>query len=271
VRRIGLLGILCGAFLIVVVTCAIIGPQLAPENANGTDLLAGIVGPSTGHLLGTDTLGRDILSRTIVGARTAVFGPALIVVGSLLIGGTLGLLSGYRGGRTDWVIMRWVDLMYALPALLIAIVVIGVVGGSYFLAVGLLALLSAPYDTRVIRAATLEQRHLPYVEAARTLGLSNRTVMLSHIGPNIAPIVVANSCLNFAFALVALASLSFLGLGAGPATPDWGRMLYDNRDLITQNAAAVLAPAVMLVATATCFNLLGDRIFETLSDRGRVR
>jgi peptide/nickel transport system permease protein len=270
-RRIPILMAVCGAVFLLVVLCAAVGKQIAPHDPNAQDLLTGIVGPRSSHLLGTDTLGRDVLSRVIVGARTAIIGPALIVLGSLLLGGTLGLLAGFKGGRTDWIIMRWVDVMYALPALLVAIVVIGVLGGGYFLAVGVLALLSAPYDTRVIRAATLEQRPLPYVEAARTLGLSNRAIMFRHIGPNVAPIIVANSCLNFAFALVSLAALSFLGLGVGPATPDWGRMLYDNRDLITENAAAVLAPAIILVATAACLNLLGDQIYERLSDRGRLR
>lgn len=254
-----------------VVLCAAIGPLLAPHDPNAQDLLKGVVGSSPGSPLGTDTLGRDVLSRVIVGARTAVVGPALIALGSLLLGGTVGLVAGFVGGRFDWLIMRWVDLMYALPGLLVALVVIGVLGGGYARAVVLLIVLSAPYDTRVIRAATLEQRPLPYIEAATTLGLSRTTIMFRHIGPNIMPIIVANSFLNFAFNLVSLAGLSYLGLGVDPSTPDWGRMLADNRELISVNAASVLAPALLLVVTAASMNLLGDRVFELLSDRGRMR
>src|SRR5207247_2227836 len=125
----------------------------------------------------TDDLGRDILSRTIVGARTAMVGPILIAFGAMVLGNLLGLISGYRGGLTDSGIMRWVDLMYALPPLLVAIVIAGVLGSSYGLAVALLVILTAPYDTRIVRAATLEQRSLPYVEAARTLGLSDSRIM----------------------------------------------------------------------------------------------
>ena len=273
-RRLGGLGVwalACGAVFVLMLIFAAFGRLIAPHDPNAQNLLTGIIGPRSNHLLGTDTLGRDVLSEVLVAARTAIVGPALIVLGSLLIGGTLGLIAGYKGGRADWIIMRWVDIMYALPALLVAIVIVGVLGGGYFLAVALLAILSAPYDARVIRAATLEQRPLPYVEAAKTLGLSDRAIMFTHIGPNVFPIIVANSFLNFAFALVSLASLSFLGLGVGPDTPDWGRMLFDNRELITQNAAAVLAPAIMIILTAASLNVLGDRMLELLSDRGRMR
>lgn len=260
---------MCVLILATVFVCAAFGNLIAPHSANAQDLVTGVSRPDGAHWFGTDPLGRDILSRVIVGARTAVIGPAVIALCSLLIGGTLGLLAGYRGNKTDWIIMRWVDLAYALPGLLVIIVVVGVLAGGYWIAVALLIILAAPYDTRVVRAATLEQRPLPYVEAARTLGLSERRIIFRHILPNVTPIIVANSFLNFAFMLVNLASLSFLGLGIGPGTPDWGRMLSENRTLITINAAAALAPAGLIVLTAASMNLIGDRVFELLSDRGR--
>ena len=257
--------------LLGVLVCSAFGPLLAPHDATYQDLLTGPSGPSGAHWLGTDTLGRDVASRIIVGARTAVLGPAVVACGAMLIGGALGLLSGYLGGAVDQSIMRWVDLMYALPGLLVAIVVVGVVGGGYWLAVGLLIFLSAPYDTRLIRGATLEQRSKPYVEAARTLGVSAQSIMRRDIWPNVFPVAIANTLLQFAFALVSLSALSFLGLGAPPGTPDWGRMLADNRPMLFDTPAAVLAPAGAIILTAVAVNLLGDLLEERFADRGRAR
>jgi peptide/nickel transport system permease protein len=254
-----------------VVICAAFGPQIAPHDPNEQDLLFSLTGPSREHLLGTDDLGRDIASRTIVGARTAVVGPLLIAFGAMLIGSVLGLLAGYLGGLSDSAISRWVDLVYAMPALLVAIVVVGVLGGGYFLAVGLLVILFSPIDTRIVRGATLDQRSRPYVEAARMLGLSNRRIMVGHIWPNVLPLALANAFLTFAFSIVALASLSFLGLGVGPGTADWGRMLSDSRTLLFDVPAAAIAPGIAIVVTAASVNVIGDWLYERLSDRGRAR
>jgi len=270
-RRPRLLIWACVAAVIVVAFAVVFGRLVSPQDPAAQNLLTGTTSPNHAHLLGTDNLGRDVLSRVIAGARTAVVGPLIIALGSVLIGGSLGLLAGFVGGRTDWLIMRWVDLMYALPALLVAIVVVGVLGGGYWLSVALLLVLSAPYDTRVLRGATLEQKSKPYVEAARTLGVKTRRIMFVHIRPNITPIIVANSFLTFAFNIVNLAALSFLGLGVAPGTPDWGRMLADNRELVTVNPTAAIAPGVAIVITAASVNLLGDYAHERFSDRGRAR
>lgn len=255
----------------VVLLCAFLGDLIAPHDPSEQDVLGGTAGPSHLHWLGTDDLGRDVFSRLIVGSHTAIFGPAIVAIGAMLIGNSLGLVAGYFGGATDATIMRWVDLMYALPGLLVAIVVLGTLGGGYWTAVFLLILLTAPYDTRLVRGATLEQRSLPYVEAARALGLPRRRIMFWHIWPNILPVVVPNTFLNFAFALVNLAALSFLGLGAAPGTPDWGRMLAENRTLLFENGIAALAPGLLIVLTAAAVNLIGDGMYERLSDRGRLR
>lgn len=262
---------LCVLFTGGVVVLAVFGSVIAPHDPNGQDLTVGLTGPSGAHLFGTDQLGRDILSRVIVGARTALLGPIVIALGAMAIGNVLGLVAGYRGGVVDTAIMRWVDLMYALPGLLVAIVVVGVLGGGYWRAVALLVVLSSPYDTRIIRSATLEQRVLPYVEAARTLGLPRRRIMFAHIWPNLTALVVANTFLSFAYSLVTLSALSFLGLGVGPGTPDWGRMLAESRSLLFDNPAAALAPGAMIALTAASVNLLGDWLYEVLADRGRAR
>jgi peptide/nickel transport system permease protein len=261
------------AFVVVgaVVVCAVAGEAIAPHDPSEQDLLAGLLGPSREHWLGTDDLGRDIASRTIVGARTAVVGPLLIAFGAMFVGNVLGLLAGYYGGLSDSVISRSVDLVYAMPALLVAIVVVGVLGGGYFLAVVLLVFLFSPIDTRIVRGATLDQRTRPYVEAARMLGLSNRRIMTAHIWPNVLPLALANAFLTFAFAIVSLASLSFLGLGVDPGTADWGRMLSESRTLLFDVPSAALAPGIAIVITAASVNVIGDWLYERLSERGRTR
>ena len=270
-RRVSIPVIIAALILLGGLVCAIFGPWIAPHDPNEQDLFASLAGPSRNHLLGTDDLGRDILSRTIVGARTAILGPALIAFGAMLLGNFFGVLAGYRGGGSDTVISRIVDFVYALPALLIAIVVVGVLGGGYYLAVGLLLVLFSPVDTRIVRAATLEQRNRPYVEAARLLGLSDRRIMARHVWPNVLPIALANAFLTFAFAIVSLASLSFLGLGVGPGTADWGRMLSDSRNLLLDVPEAALAPGIAIVLVAVSVNILGDFLSENLADRGRAR
>jgi len=254
-----------------VLCCALLGEVLAPHDPDAQQLLVGLQTPSFAHPLGTDDSGRDMLSRLIVGARAAVVGPALIALGSGLVGTLVGVSAGYLGGWRDAVIMRAVDLLYALPPLLVAIVLIGVLGGGYTVAIAILMLLSAPADTRIMRGATLEQRARPYVDAARTVGVPPRRIMFRHIWPNLLPLLAANAFLTFAYSLVALSALSFLGLGADPGAPDWGRMLSDNLPLLQDNPAAVLAPGIALVLTAMAMNLLGDWAYERLADRGRAR
>jgi peptide/nickel transport system permease protein len=261
------------AFLVMgaVILLAVAGKHLAPFDPFHQDLEVGLQGPGWPHLLGTDSLGRDILSRVLAGARNAVMGPAVIALGAMLIGNVLGLAAGYLGGAVDMVIMRWTDLMYALPHLLVALVVVGLLGGGYWVAVGVLIFLYAPYDARIIRGGALEQRPRAYLEAARVLGLTRRRIATTHVWPNLFPYAVANTFLNFAFALVTLSALSFLGIGSGPEVPDWGRMLQDNRVYLFGNPAASLAPAVAIVITAAAANLVGDWLYERLSSGGKGR
>jgi peptide/nickel transport system permease protein len=269
--RSGVLVAVSLGFLGVVVCCATFLPLASLHDPAAQDLANVLVSPDATHWFGTDALGRDVFWRTVDGARSAIVGPLLVALGAMVIGNVLGLIAGYRGRATDGIIMRWADLMYALPALLIAIVIVGVVGGGYYWAVCLLIVLYSPYDTRIVRSATLDQRSRPYVEAARTLGLSRSRIMFWHIWPNVLPLALANAFLTFAFALVTLSSLSFLGLGAPPGSTDWGRMLAENRTFIFEAPAAALAPGIMLVLTAASMNIVGDWLYEAFADRGRLR
>ncbi len=258
-------------WLVVIVVLAIAGTALAPYSASEQELLVGLSGPGSGHPLGTDELGRDILSRVMAGTRSPVVGALGIALGAMLISVTFGLISGYRGGRSESLIMRGVDLLLAMPALLVAIVVVGALDGGYVVAVLLLAFLFAPWDTRIIRGVTLEQRPRAYVEAARVMGMSEWRIMASHILPNVLPLVVVNFCLDFTYGLVTLAGLSFVGLGVGPGAADWGRMLFESRDLLTVNAWAALAPAFMILFTAAAANVVGDWAYERIAARGQAR
>lgn len=259
------------AWLLVIGLLAVAGPLLAPHAPGQQDLLVGLSGPGAGHLLGTDELGRDILSRVLSGVRAPILGGVAIAVCAMLMSVTAGLLAGYLGGKTEAVIMRGVDLMLALPGLLVVIVVVATFNGGYVVAVLLLALLTAPGETRIIRSVALEQRPRPYVEAARVLGLSSRRIMVSHILPNILPLVVVNLCLDFTAGLIALAALSFVGIGVSPGAADWGRMLFENRQLLTVNPWAALAPALLIMLTAAAANIVGDWAYERLDAQGRAR
>lgn len=255
------------AFLLVaiVIICAFFGAQIAPDSPFTQRLEIGDVPPSAQFLAGTDLLGRDVLSRVIYGAWTALVGPLTVAVSGWAIATVLGLLAGYLGGWVDSGIMRWVDFMLALPGPLVAIVVVGVVGGGYWTAVLVTTIIFTAPDTRIVRSAVLEQRPRPYIDAARALGVSKARILFVHILPNVLPIILAYVVLDFAFALVNLAGLSFLGLGVEPGTPDWGRMLFENRTILFTNPVALLLPAGMIILTAVSMNLIGDWLFERLT------
>lgn len=262
---------LCMILMAIVVAFTLFGWALMPYPPGTQDLQNVSAAPSAAHWLGTDVLGRDVLARLIAGTASAFVGPLVIAAGSFLIGNVLGLLAGYRGGLVDGIIMRWVDLMWSIPSLLILIVTAGAIGANYWVTVALLVILSTPLDTRVARGAALEQTPRPYVEAAKTSGISNLRIMWVHIWPNIAPITIANAFLVFAGSVGILAALSFLGLGVPPGQPDWGLSLAENQPLLFVQPIAALAPAIMIVLTATAMNLIGDWMYERLSQEGSSR
>jgi ABC-type dipeptide/oligopeptide/nickel transport system permease subunit len=269
--RVSPITVAAAVMVTIALVLAIFGPLIAPDNPSEVNLLASSQAPSAEHLLGTDQLGRDVLSRTIVGARTAVLGPLAIALVTTFLATVIGLVAGYVGGVADTIISRIGDVIYALPALLVAIVVVGVLGGGYILAIVVLIVLNLPWNMRNLRAATLEQRNLPYIEAARILDLSRRQIMRKHVLPNIMPVVLSSFFLGFTYAFVDLSTLSFLGLGVAPGTADWGRMVAESRILIFENPWGALAPLFMIILTALSANLLGDALDDRLSTEGVAR
>lgn len=257
--------------LVLVAACAI-GSQWIVPSANTQNILLGRTpAGTTGHVLGTDDLGRNILALTIAGTRSAITGPLVIAAGSMACGILLGTVAGYHGGLIDAVLARYADLILALPAVLLAIVVAGIVGGGYWVTVALLIVLFSPSDIRLIRGSVMEQRAMPYIEACSVLGLRRRRVMFGQIVPNVIPIIITNFMLNIVFALVAMSSLSYLGLGVGPGAPDWGRQLADGRNILGSVPTAVLAPGLAIIVTATGVNIVGDWLFERLQARVAAR
>jgi peptide/nickel transport system permease protein len=269
--RVPVLVIIAGVVALGIAVLAVFGGWLTPYDPTAQNLLLGATGPGNGHWLGTDDLGRDIASLVIAGTRIAVVGPLVVAFATVAVGAALGILAGFRGGLADVLTNRFADLMYALPALLVIVVVVGVVGGGYWLAVLVVTLLSVPGEIRLCRSATMVQARLPYVEAARTLGLPASRIMFRHILPNIAPTVIATFLLDFVGALISLSGLAYLGLGAPPGAPDWGTLLQQGQEQITVNPWMSLAPGIMIMATATSVTLIGDWLYDRYSQGGATR
>jgi peptide/nickel transport system permease protein len=265
--RLGALALACIGFVVVVAAVAVLGNWITPRDYTDQNLVDSGLGPRGKYWLGTDTLGRDIFSRLLVGTRTGLIGPSVVAIGAGLIGTLVGLWVGYAGGWVDSVVMRLIDLVYAVPPLLVAIVVVGLFGGGYWLAVFVLIVLSSPGDVRVVRAAVLAQRELPYVAAARTVGVSPPKIAVRHILPNVMPTVVANVLLQFVVGLIALSGLAFLGLGVTAGSADWGLMIAENRGVLDLNPWAVIAPALLISLLSVAMTIVGDRAFDVLTER----
>lgn len=258
---------ICVLILLVAAVWAITGALLAPHDPAAQDLVLGAAPSGGGHWLGTDKLGRDVFSRLVAGARGGLLAPLIVAVATVLIGAPLGILAALRGGVIDSVISRTVDFGFALPAVPLIVIVIGILGSSYPLAIAVFVLFSLPNEIRLCRSATLGQVGLSYVDAARTMGLPNRTIVLRHLLPNVLPTVIATVLLDFVNALVGFAGLAFLGLGVAPGSPDWGLTLADGQSVLYVNPWASLAPALIIVLVATSATLVGDWIYDRLSLR----
>jgi peptide/nickel transport system permease protein len=260
IRRLDLITAVSVIVVALAALAAIFGPLVFPD-ATRSDILSALEPAGVpGHLLGTDHLGRDVLQLAVVGARSALVGPLIIAIASAILGLVFGSVAGWLRGGTDFVLSRTVDVLLSLPVVLVAIVVAGVLGSGYWLNVALLAFLFLPSDFRLVRATVIEQRNRPYVEAAQLGGTGTARTLVRHVLPNVLPLELANFLVNFAFAIVSMASLSFLGLGVRVGAADWGLQLNDAQDLLGQNSAAMLTPAVLTVLVACAVNLLGDRL-----------
>ncbi|MDH6115209.1 peptide/nickel transport system permease protein [Kitasatospora sp. MAP12-15] len=259
-RRLGRSGTASAVLLLVVLVVAIAAPLLAPHDPNQGSLLDAYSGPSGAHPLGADGIGRDILSRLVFGARTSLLGPALVVVVSLLVGIPLALAASWYGGWVDAVVARVFDLVYALPGLLLAVLTVALFGPGLTPAVAALSVAYVPFLARIVRAAARQQRVSPYVDALAVQGFGVLRITVRHILRNIAPVVVGQATIAFGYALLDLASLSYLGLAVQAPTPDWGVMVSDSDALLKGYWLPVAAPGVLIVLTVLALTVLGARI-----------
>ncbi|MFE2978436.1 ABC transporter permease [Streptomyces sp. NPDC059258] len=259
---------LCLAFVALVVLAALLAPWLAPYDPNAVDLSRALAGTTADHPLGADSAGRDTLSRLLVGARASLLGPLGVVVFSTLAGVAVGTAAAWRGGRLDSVLSRSTELVFAFPGMLLAIIVISVYGEGLLAPVAALAVAYLPYVSRLTRSLVLAERERPYVSAYQVQGHSPLSICVRHILPNIAPVVLAQATINFGYALMDLAGLSFLGLGVPPLTPDWGRMVFDGQTAVQHGypLSAVL-PCVLIVLTVVAFNVVGERWADRVARR----
>ncbi|MBO9624960.1 MAG: ABC transporter permease [Microbacterium sp.] len=250
--------------LVVVTLAAILAPWVAPYDPDAVDFTAFFAPPSAAHWLGTDALGRDILSRIIWGGRTALIGPLAVVVFSTAIGILLGLLAGWRGGWIDAVLGRVFDVLFAFPSLLIAIMAVALFGKGLLAPVIAMSISYAPFVARLTRSLVAAERTRPYVSAYRVQGFGGAWIALRRVLPNVTPIVGAQSTLNFGYVLAELAGLSFLGLGVQAPTADWGAMINEAQSGIAAGQfLPAIAPAVVVVLVVVAVNVIG----EELSDR----
>lgn len=223
--------------------------------------------PSYRHWFGTDQLGRDILSRVMYGARLSLVVALLSVGLALLAGGTIGLIAGYLGGWVDTVLSRCVDVMFAIPEVLLALVVMSVIGiglGKITLAIGIVY---TPIFARVCRGSVVAARVQPYVEAARALGLPNSRIMLGHVLPAAFGPLIIQTTLSLAFAILAETALSFLGLSGQADAPSWGMMLRQGKDMMELAWWVAVFPGVVITLTVVSFNLVGDGLRDALDPR----
>ncbi|MFF0427728.1 ABC transporter permease [Streptomyces sp. NPDC004520] len=260
----------CLGLVALVTAAALLAPWLVPYDPNAVDLGNALAGPSAEHLLGADAAGRDTLSRLLLGARTSLLGPLGVVVFSTLAGIAVGMTAGWRGGWLDSALSRSTELVFAFPGMLLAILIISIYGEGLLAPVIALSVAYLPYVSRLTRSLVLAERRRPYVSAYQVQGHSALQICLRHILPNIAPVVLAQSTINFGYALMDLAGLSFLGLGVPALTPDWGRMVFDGQTAIQQGypLSAVL-PSVFIVLTVVAFNVVGERWADRVARRDR--
>jgi dipeptide transport system permease protein len=259
--------------IILVLLCALFAPLIAPYDPDITNNAAFLkppffqAGGSLAYPLGTDAIGRDILSRLLFGARLSLVIGLAVVALAIVIGIILGLIAGFFGGVTDIVIMRIMDIIMTLPSLLLAIVIVAILGPGLMNAMLAVAIVVLPHYVRITRAAVLAESSKDYVIAAQVSGARTLRLMFSEILPNCAAPLIVQASLGVSTAILDAAALGFLGLGAQPPTPEWGTMLADAREFVLRAWWVVTLPGFAILITVLAFNLLGDGLRDALDPK----
>ncbi|MCC6935275.1 MAG: ABC transporter permease [Thermomicrobiales bacterium] len=257
--------------LLILVIMAVAAPIISPYEPNAVAPKDALQAPSGSHLFGTDQYGRDVFSRVVYGTRLSLMVGFISVTIAVVIGTLMGLIAGYYGRWTDTIIMRFVDIMLAFPGILLALALVSILGPSLpnlMIAVGIS---SVPAYARIVRSSVLSARENVYVDAARVVGATDGVIMRRHVLPNVVAPVIVLATLGTASAILWAASLSFLGLGSQPPTPEWGRMLSEGRNFLRVQWWIATFPGVAIMVTVLAMNLLGDGLRDTLDPRQQIR
>ncbi len=259
------------AVLTAVVLGALLAPWIAPYDPTEINFGDKLVPPRADHLFGTDSLGRDIFSRVIYGARTSLTVGLAVVGLALLIGIPIGLVAGYVGGRVDAFLMRVTDVFLAFPALLLPIAITAALGPGLMNAMLALAISWFPWYSRILRGAVLQVREELYIDAARAMGVRHIWIMIRHALPNSLTPVIVQASMDFGYTILAAASLSFIGIGARPPTVEWGLMVATSRSSFLEFWWTAAFPGLAIFVTVLAVNVLGDGIRDILDPKYRSR
>ena len=260
--------VIAGIFVMLLIAVALIAPWVAPfdaENYFDYDRLND--GPSMLHWFGVDSLGRDIFSRVLVGAQISLAAGVFSVLIGAVIGTFFGLLAGYYEGWWDRVIMRICDVLFAFPGILLAVAVVAIMGSGMANVIIAVAIFSIPAFARLVRGNTLVLKHQTFIESARSIGASDWTIIFRHILPGTVSSIVVYFTMRIGTSIISAASLSFLGLGAQPPTPEWGAMLNEARADMVMSPHVAIFPSLAIFLTVLAFNLLGDGLRDALDPK----
>ncbi|GAS91508.1 ABC transporter permease [Mycolicibacterium brisbanense] len=256
--------------LVAVVFVAVAAQWITPFGINDIDVPSALQGPSGSHWFGTDELGRDVLSRVLVAIQASMRVAVVNVAFAAAVGVTIGVVAGYRSGWVDTVVMRVVDVMFAFPVLLLALAIVAILGPGITTTMLAIGVVYTPIFARVARASTLSVRLEPFVSVSRTMGTGDGYILTRHILPNIAGPLIVQLSLSLAFAILAEASLSFLGLGIQPPQPSLGRMIFDAQGFVTLAWWMAVFPGAAIFVTVLAFNLFGDGLRDVLDPKQRT-
>jgi peptide/nickel transport system permease protein len=262
--------ILAGSLVLLLFLVALLAPFISPHDPIAVNADNAYLPPlSPSHLLGTDELGRDLLSRVLWGARVSLPVAFVAVAVGLVAGGVIGLISGYFGGVFDLLLMRLIDALLAFPALILAIAIVAALGPDLRNAMIAIGIVAIPVYARLVRALVLQLKQMEFVAATRSLGATPMRIILRHLIPNLLNPVIVQVSLSAGFAILAEATLSFLGLGAQVPTPDWGQMINTGATFLANDPWLAIVPGAAISVTVFSFNLLGDSLRDALDPRLR--
>jgi peptide/nickel transport system permease protein len=267
--RVGTAGAIATGFLALLALVALLAPLIAPHDPLEQNLTATFADPSGAHLLGTDALGRDVLSRLMWGTRTSLLGPVLVIGLAVAVGTPLAIASAWHGGKVDLVVGRFLDVLFAFPGILLAVLAVALFGPGLVACSLALGIAYMPWLARVTRGAALRERGKPYIAAGEVQGLSGLVLCARHILPNITPLIVAQATVSFGYAFVDLAALSFLGFGVQPPATDWGQLVNSQDAILQGHPEQALYAGGLIVGCVIAVTILGNRLSEDDARPGR--